>query len=174
MGATQPTLMPLFVLAGVSKAGLQSLYALQREAGLQPGGIQPVLRQLETDGLLSRSPQERRRRRQLTVTAKGETALLQDWQSCLRDYADVESTLRAAAIALFMQQPRTAIAYLRGNAQTYERDRPSLSEDVRDRMAPLNSYNRMRHGWERARRECAAALFRQLADDLETRSDHGA
>ena len=166
-------MMSLFVLAAVSKAGLQSLYALQREAGLQPGGIQPVLRQLQADGLINRSEQGKRRRRQLTVTAKGEETLSHAWQNCLRDYTDAESTLRATAVALFMRQPRIASAYLRGSAQTYERDQPSLSEVVTDQIVPLEFYNRMRLGWERARRKCAATLFRQLADELENLSRRG-
>ena len=172
MNAIQPRLMSLFVLAGISKAGLQSLYDLQRAAGLQPGGIQPVLRRLTENGLIDRSPQEKRRRRQLTVTLEGEKTLSREWQNCLQDYSDVESTLRAVALALFMQHRRIAIAYLRASADTYKRNRPKRVEDVQNR-APLDWYNLMRHSWERARRECAIALFRHLAEQLETRSSDG-
>ena len=50
--------MPLFVLANIARGGLQSLYELQKGVRLQPGAIHPVLRRLEQDGMLHRSPQD--------------------------------------------------------------------------------------------------------------------
>src|SRR5664279_2515283 len=94
--------MPIFLLTMISKGGLRTLYDLQQQAGLQPGGINPIVRQLENGGLLERSEEGKRRRRTMVVSTEGEKVLAADWLGCLVFHRDVESVLRAATTALLM------------------------------------------------------------------------
>ncbi len=128
----------MFVLASISRGNLHSLYELQRGLGLQPGGIQPVLRRLERDGFLKRAPQERRRRRLITVTAEGERVLSAEWHHALRDYPDPESVLRASTIAILMGDREAAKDYLRGIAAVYEQGLP-LKTGASDQKPQLPS-----------------------------------
>ena len=104
--------MDYFVLAMISRGGLHSLYELQQGVGLQPGGIQPVLKRLEQEGFLERSEQQKRRRRLMTVTELGEQFLNAAWPDCLDDYPDVESILRAATVGILMGDWQRAYRYL--------------------------------------------------------------
>src|SRR5664279_5158926 len=92
--------MPFFLLSLISRGGLHTLYDFQQQAGLQPGGVQPILRQLENGGLVKRSQEGKRRRRVIATTEEGETVLAAGWPSCLVFHLDIESDLRAATIAL--------------------------------------------------------------------------
>lgn len=159
----------MFVLASISRGGLHSLYELQRGVGLQPGGIQPVLRRLERDGLVKRAPQERRRRRLITVTAEGERVLNAEWHHALRDYPDPESVLRAATIATLMGDREAAKGYLRGIASVYEQGVPSPPSGGSDQkpQSRVELYAFMRLAWEAARRRCCAEVFRQIARKME-------
>jgi DNA-binding PadR family transcriptional regulator len=160
--------MEFFVLATVSRGELTSLYELQQGVGLQPGAIHPVLKRLEANGLLDRSEQRRRRRRTMTVTREGERVLEDRWKSCLKSYPDVESILRAAAVAALMQNRREAITYLRGIADHYERDITQAPEDKQALRSPVEWYAITRWTWEVRRRECAARVFREIAAELES------
>ena len=158
----------MFVLASISRGNLHSLYELQRGLGLQPGGIQPVLRRLERDGFLKRAPQERRRRRLITVTAEGERVLSAEWHHALRDYPDPESVLRASTIAILMGDREAAKDYLRGIAAVYEQGLP-LKTGASDQKpsSPVELYAFMRSSWETARRQCSAEVFRRIASRME-------
>jgi DNA-binding PadR family transcriptional regulator len=170
MKRTELSAMEFFVLASVSRGGLRSLYELQQGVGLQPGAIHPVLRRLEVDGLLERSEQRRRRRRTMTVTREGERVLEDQWKSCLKSYPDVESILRAAAVAALMHDRREASAYLRGISQRYESDIPRAPENPRqgESRSAVEWYAFTRWNWEVKRRECAARIFREIAVELES------
>jgi DNA-binding PadR family transcriptional regulator len=162
------TVMPLFVLALVSKGGLNTLYALQHEAGLQPGGVQPVLRQLERDGLLLRSEEGKRRRRVMVVTDKGQATLAAHWHGCLDLYWDVESVLRAATVALLMDVPRVASAYLLNMAYEYDRkSSDSRTSDPDDRASLVEWYGYMRTHCETSRLRSAAQALRTMAKTIE-------
>ena len=161
--------MPIFLLALVSKAGLRTLYDLQQQAGLQPGGIIPILRQLENGGLLKRSEEGKRRRRILAVTTEGERVLATDWPGCVVFHRDVESVLRASTIALLMGQSHLARNYLIDVAAEYESKSRNLpTRDVHSSQSVLDLYVSMRGGWETARLESAAETLRGIAGDLQT------
>lgn len=164
----QRTVMPLFLLALVSRGGLNTLYALQHQAGLQPGGVQPVLRQLERDRLLQRSEEGKRRRRIITVTQEGEARLAAQWQSCLSNYPDVESVLRAATIALMMDDRQTASNYLLHVADDYDRRSGGPHSGNPDARASLvDWYAYMRAQWETARLQSAAQTLRHIGNTIE-------
>lgn len=165
---SKPQAMYFFVLAAISRGGLRSLYELQWRAGLQPGGILPLLKRLEREGLLERSEQRRRQRREMTVTTKGELILECQWQQCLRDYPDVESILRAAAVAILMGYRKQARSYLRCVADDHERNVPAgVDQPKAGKMSALEGYEFMRSAWETRRHQSAAALLREIAKELE-------
>ena len=104
--------MGYFILALIGKAGLNSLYAFQKRAELQPGGIRPILRELERLGLIFRAESSKRGRRDFSVTDRGIAFLNETWSECLRDYLDAEAVLRATCVALLMGDPGRAGQYL--------------------------------------------------------------
>jgi DNA-binding MarR family transcriptional regulator len=160
--------MPLFLLALVSRGGLNTLYALQHQAGLQPGGVQPVLRQLERDGLLLRSDEGKRRRRAMVVTDKGEETLAAHWRTCLGFYMDVESVLRAATTSLLMGDRKAAYHYLLNAADDYERRSRGAHAGHPDRQDSLvDWYGYMRAQWETARLQSAAQMLRMIANTID-------
>jgi DNA-binding MarR family transcriptional regulator len=160
--------MHLFVLALVSRAGLNTLYALQHQAGLQPGGVQPVLRQLEREGLLQRSEEGKRRRRVMVVTDKGQATVAAHWHGSLDLYWDVESVLRAATVALLMDDPRLASGYLLNMAYEYDRKSSSARPgDPDDRASLVEWYGYMRAQWETARLQSAAQALRMIANTID-------
>jgi DNA-binding MarR family transcriptional regulator len=167
MKHTKPDVMEFFVLASIARGGLHSLYELQQGVGLQPGAIHGVLKSLEADGFLERSEQQRRRKRLMTVTEKGEKHLRENWESCLVDYPDVESTLRTATIALLMDQKQRSCGYLVDIADQLERCLPVEPEiSQKKEIALVESYMRMRWRWECSRRRAAARAFRDIAKEF--------
>jgi DNA-binding PadR family transcriptional regulator len=161
--------MPFFLLALVSKGRLETLYGLQQHAALQPGGVQPVLRQLEDKGLLKRSEEGKRRRRVMSVTEEGKKMLAEHWQSCLVFHSDIESVLRAATVAMLMEQPHFAHGYLLERAADYESKSKNLpAAGLNSSRSILDLYGSMRTGWETARLESAAHTLRGLADAVVT------
>ncbi len=156
--------MKLFVLALVSRGGLHSLYELQSEAGLEPGSIHRLLGQMETDGLLQRT--EERRRRLMTVTSAGEQLLEEEWHDCLQDYSDAESVLRAATIAVLLGHQQTAHDFLMGVADEHERKAGSAPGRSPRSKSPLELYQHMRWSLESQRRRAAAKVFREIAREL--------
>ncbi len=161
--------MEFFLLAVVSRAGLRSLYELQQAVGLQPGGIQPVLRHLEEDGLLKRSEQGRRRRRVIEVTDKGKLLLARYWRDCLRDYSDMESISRCATVALLTEHAKQAYEYLMGIADIHEqaaRDLPAEYLQTQP-QSPIEWYALMRTAWETQRHKALANTLRSVATQLQ-------
>ena len=104
----------------------------------------------------------------MTVTPKGEQFLDHGWQSCLHYHSDVESVLRAATVAMLMGNRRMAVAYLHGTAQEYEHGSNELTCDMpRKKSSPADWYEFMHDSWEKARRQSAARVFREIAEKLE-------
>lgn len=155
------------MLAVVSRGGLHTLYELQHDVGLQPGGIQPTLRRLEDDGLLTRSEEGKRRRRVMKVSEKGERLLQSDWQDCLRDYPDVESILRVATVTVLMKDFELAHHYLMGVADEHER-KIGLQAPVAiaEQVKPLELYSCMRTLTDTRVRQAVAATLRGIASEL--------
>ena len=104
--------MAVFLLAVISRGGLDSLYALRQEAGLQPGNLLPLIRPLIADGMLTRSEQGRRRRKTIAITESGERFLVENWKRGLDIHRDMETVLRSATVALLMDDVREAIRCL--------------------------------------------------------------
>lgn len=107
-----------------------------------------MLKKLEQAGFLARSEQQRRRRRLMTVTEKGEYFLDASWHECQDDYGDVESVLRAATVGILM-----------GDVQRRCRRRKTCP--------PWEWYQSVRWHWESSRRTSAASVFREIAKELE-------
>jgi DNA-binding MarR family transcriptional regulator len=164
---TKRSAMDYFVLAMISRGGLHSLYELQQGVGLQPGGIQPVLKRLEQEGFLKRSEQQERRRRLMTVTELGERFLSAAWRDCLADYPDVESILRAATVGILMGDWERAHGYLLFIAKQHDKDVPVEPADGRQGWSSVDWYEFMRQFWEIRRRRSAADAFREIAKELE-------
>lgn len=160
--------MDFFVLAMVSRGGLHCLYDLQQEVGLQPGGIQPVLKKLEQEGFLERSEQQKRRKRLMTVTKKGEHFLKEEWRDCQDDYGDVESVLRAATVGILMGDMARTCRYLLEMAKQHDKGVPIAMEMPKgEDLSAVEWYQHVRWQWESSRRKSAAGVFREIAKELE-------
>lgn len=160
--------MYIFILAAVSRGRLDTLYALQQEAGLQPGGVMPVIRRLEEEGLLTRLEEGKRRRRMMKLTEKGEEFLGTEWTTGLDVKREVESILRNATVALLMGDPGLARAFLEDAARVRElrvgHSKPTVSTAE---AAPIEFLAEMREVSESRRRTMEAALLREFATLLE-------
>lgn len=161
--------MEFFLLATISRGGVKTLYELQHGASLQPGSIQPTLRRLEEEGLLTRSEEAKRRRRVMKVTEEGELLLDSGWRTCLRSYPDVESILRCATLALLMNDFGTAHGYLIGvaNEHEYKASAERGREPVPRQLATIDWYAYMQLQWKLGRHIALASALRSIAQDLE-------
>jgi DNA-binding MarR family transcriptional regulator len=160
--------MEIFILAVVAHGGLHSLYELQARAGLQPGGVQVALRRLESGGLLERTEQQRRRRRVINVTPEGARVLVEQWRSCVRDYPDIESVLRAATVGLLMDDLRTTDSYLVEMAAKHEgQGNKQPGNELQPGKSPMEFYAWTRWLWEARRHQTVAGVLRQIVGELE-------
>lgn len=167
----EPSVMEYFILALIGKAGLTSLYDFQQRASLQPGGIRSALQRLESWQLIMRAESSTRRRRALSLTAKGRDFLNRSWERCLGDRTDTEGVLRAACVALLMEAPEKAVVYLqnlafdrRSTAQERGMEVEKLQKTTKD---PLSTYSWMRALTEAQRRSAESMAFSQLSHLLE-------
>lgn len=166
-----------FLLALVRKCGLDSLYLLREGAGLQPGAIGPVMRQLEALNLIERSEPGARMRRGILLTDEGSAFLESSWTLCQRDYPEMESVLRASLVALVMAGPSEAAEYLRTAAQIRERK----AEEARSKAAYLGprslelleEYAWMRLEAEADRRDSEVQTLAKIRDRILARSKQG-
>src|SRR3954468_17574715 len=106
------TPMEMFLMAAISRGGLNTLYAFQREAGLQPGSLTPVIKNLVGAGLLTRLKGGKRGRRPMELTDAGERVLVNEWKNSLDANSEVESILRSVTIALWMSDFGEAVGIL--------------------------------------------------------------
>jgi hypothetical protein len=159
--------MGIFLLAAVSRGGLDTLYALQNGAGLQPGSIAPVIRALIEARLLQRSDRKKRRRKPMMVTNTGEEVLLDEWKNSLNVGLEVESILRGTTVALLMGDSATACQYLLGAAQARAMGLGPAVFDVTALLpTPTALHTRMRDHYQMRRRAMEAEFFNQLASFL--------
>ena len=168
------SVMEFFLLALIQKAGLQCVYELQKKAWLQPGGIRPALIRLESQGLLARTDEGIRNKRDLEVTAFGRKFLDEKWWLALQEYKDLESTLRAVAVALLMGHVEAARTYLR-DASTH---REKLAKEFQDEAArqaarsdPLSMYLWMKFVCESRRRVTEAEVLASFKFPVKEDSD---
>lgn len=163
--------MEFFLLALIAKAEVKSLYAFQRRAGLEPGGIRPALRRLEHARCITRAESGARRRRDFSLTGRGINFLNQNWTRALRDYPDGESVLRAACVALLMNDLQMAEAYLQGMADGRQSGATGKFMDAErlktKGLDPLNAYAWMRALTEAQRRDGESHSFSQLGQFIK-------
>jgi DNA-binding MarR family transcriptional regulator len=162
--------MEFFLLALIEKAGLKSVYSLQKQASLQPGGIRPALKRLESAGLLVRKDEGARSKRELVVTEKGRKFLSEHWSRALHTYMELESVLRATATALLMEKSKTARSYL--DDAIVERESSAVQRDLeatsyQDRSDPLSNYMWMRAICESHRRRAEVNALRSVSQRLK-------
>jgi DNA-binding PadR family transcriptional regulator len=142
---------------------------LQKEASLQPGGIRPALKRLESAGLLERKAKGTRSKRELLVTEKGSKFLSENWFRALQSYIELESVLRATATALLMGGTKTASGYLRDawvERESSAQQRDLEAELHKDRSNPLSNYMWMRAVCESHRRKAEVNALQSVQQKL--------
>lgn len=167
MQITEMSPMEIFLLAAIARGGLRTLYALQQEAGLQPGSIKGALNHLEDGGLLSRSQGAKRGRRDMSVTATGEEFLRSEWAKCLDPAREIESVLRSATVALWMADAARSAEFLRTAASMRmpRRARPGLMA-MQHRLAPMEIHAHLRETYEDRRRGFEEQLLEEFSTYL--------
>jgi DNA-binding MarR family transcriptional regulator len=166
--------MEYFILALIGRANLTSLYDFQQKAGLQPGGIRSALKRLEEFGLIHRAESSTRRRRNLSLSLEGVRFLNNSWQRSLQGYPDSESVLRAAAVALLMNDEELAARYLEGMAFSRRHsaeEKTMIGEQLRMRAKePLSTYIWMRSLCEAQRHSAESVAFAALGQFLKEKT----
>lgn len=161
--------MEFFLLAVIFRGGLQTLYALHRAAGLQPGSVLQVIKRLEAQHLLVRSTGGKRRRRMMSLTQAGESFLEKEWRNCLDPHREMESVLRSATVALLMDDPGAGLEFLARCAVERER-RPLLQEAGSGLFSPKSTaielHGAMRAVYERRRWATEVQVFQHLREYL--------
>jgi DNA-binding PadR family transcriptional regulator len=161
--------MEVFLMAVISRGGLNTLYALQQEAGLQPGSINPIIKDLENAGLMDRSEVAKRgrRRRSISLTEAGERFLVGQWGNGLDTKRDIESILRSATVALLMNDIRRAFDFLHESASERERHQDSKElGPVSLKRTPIDFHAEMRAVYGSRRRAMEAAVLTEFARNL--------
>jgi DNA-binding MarR family transcriptional regulator len=159
--------MEVFLMAAISHGGLNTLYALQRAAGLQPGSLAPVIRNLVEAGLLVRSERGKRGRRTMTVTKAGERLLDGEWVNSLDAHREIESVLRGVTVALLMGDVAAAVGFLFRSADERARYQgPQELGKIPSGMAPVDFHADMRAVHENRRRAMEAAVLQEFGTKL--------
>jgi DNA-binding MarR family transcriptional regulator len=160
--------MEVFLMAAISRGGLTTFYSLQQYAGLQPGSIKQVIKQLEETGLLERSAGAKRGRRNMALTGLGHDLLAVEWRNCLDPQREMESVLRSATVALLMGEIGVAINYLLRSVSEREKRQgpPELRAATPDRT-PIDLHAEVRTLYENRRRAMEADALRQFAGELD-------
>ncbi len=126
-------------MAAIARGGLRTLYALQQEAGRQPGSVKGVLGHLEAQGLLSRSVGTKRGRRDMTVTEAGEECLRNEWHQCLDPTREIESVLRSATSVDGHATPAHADRDPRPTAREVRKPPPGIRRTATRRLRRLSA-----------------------------------
>lgn len=158
--------MEYYILALIGRAKLTTLYAFRQEAGLEPGAVRSALRNLEAERLVERAEASIRQRRDMALTDEGRRFLETSWPSGMREYADSESVLRAATVALLMGESEAAAKYLERMAESSRtkaveaRMKAKYLEDAKS--DPLSAYGWMRVLSETHRRDADSMAFASM------------
>jgi DNA-binding MarR family transcriptional regulator len=159
--------MEFFLMAAISRGGLDTLYALQQTAGLQPGSLAHVIKALMEAGRLERSEGAKRGRRAMALTEAGERFLAEEWRKGLVANREMESVLRSATVALLMGDIVTAFRFLHDSALERERRQgPTKLGEASSGKAPVDFHAEMRAVYETRRREMERDVLREFADKL--------
>jgi len=161
--------MEIFLMAAISRGGLNTIYALQRDADLQPGSIKKAIKDLVEDGLLERSDGAKRGRRAMALTKSGDRFLSEKWMTSLDPKREMESILRSATVALLMGDIGRSINFLMDAAS--EREKRQGPQQLRapssSARSPIEVHEEMRAVYENQRRVIEASLLRRFADELD-------
>ena len=163
--------MAVFLLAAISRGGLDSLYALQREAGLQPGNLLPLIRRLSTDGMLTRTEEGRRRRKAIAITEVGERFLVENWTRGLDIRTDMETVLRNTTVALLMDDVGEAISCLLSYSSDREvRSKAQSPTSIGSGTGAIHRHAAMKTIYQQERNRFEAQVSRDFGRSL---ADHG-
>ncbi len=155
-------------MAAISRGGLNTLYSLQKSAGLQPGNLSPVIKRLQKCGFLTRSEAAKRQRKVMELTENGKAFLEGHWAECLSFSRDLESNLRGVAVALFMGNHLIAEDYLQRLASQREREAVQVAPRLDAWGAsPIEFYSTMRGVHESRRIAMEAAVLREFEMDVK-------
>jgi DNA-binding MarR family transcriptional regulator len=159
--------MPIFLMAAISRGGLNTLYAFQQAACLEPGSINHVVKELEKAGLLVRSEGAKRGRRAMALTEAGESFLVQEWRRSMDARREIESVLRGATVALLMGDIGEASRFL---SESITRRPPLQShqelETKSPQGTPINFHTAMRTYYLNQRRTMEIGVLERFADNL--------
>lgn len=162
--------MEVFLMAAISRGGLNTLYALQRAAGLQPGSLAPMIRNLVETGLLTRSERGKRGRRAMALTEFGERFLVDEWNNSLnahREMESMESILRSVTVALWMGDVVKAVNVLFGSATARGwQQGPQELGRIPSGIAPIDLHGKMRAVYEKRRGAMEAAVLQEFGTNL--------
>jgi DNA-binding MarR family transcriptional regulator len=162
-----PQPMEMFLMAVISRGGLNTLYGFQQETGLQPGSITKVIENLQKDGLLDRSDRAKRGRRAMRLTEAGERLLVADWKHSMDAKREMESIFRSATVALLMDDIGSAINFLLQSV--FERVRHQGPQEfglASLERTPIDFYGAMRDVYDSRRRAMEADVLKKLAEYL--------
>lgn len=159
--------MGIFLLVAISRLGLNTLYALKQEAGLEPGSIRAAIGQLENLGLVVRSDGEKRGRRPMKLTAEGERFLVAHWMNSLDSRRDMETVLRSATIALAMADVSIASGFLlEAASERVKRGAWNAANGASSEGGPTLFHSRARLVYEDRRRRMEADLLQEIGMGL--------
>jgi len=165
------TSLELFVLAMV-RQGLATPYELKTKAGLSLGSTVPVLIRLEKDALVKASQEGARRSRKLSITAKGNKALTQDWaEQLVTEHTDLDSILRVACLAWLHGDTKACQEFMKRSAGGLRGWAGSLHAEAERLAARTGGLNGDTFVWLRtycevARAETDAAALVELSDRI--------
>jgi DNA-binding MarR family transcriptional regulator len=159
--------MEIFLMAAISRGGLNTLYALQQAAGLQPGSLAHIIKALMEAGMLERSEGAKRGRRAMKLTEAGERFLVKEWRKSMDAHREIESVLRSATVALLMGDNDEASRFL---SESITRRPPLQShqelETISPQGTPINLHTAMRTFCRNQRRTMEIGVLGRFADNL--------
>jgi DNA-binding MarR family transcriptional regulator len=160
--------MTTFLLAAISRGGLNTLYAFQQAAGLQPGSIKHAIQELEKAGLLDRSEGAKRGRRAMTLTEAGERFLAMEWPKSMDAHREIESVLRSATVALLMGRDGDAREFL--SESIIKRPPPEGHQEldtISPQGSPISFHTAIRAFYLNERRTMEIKVLERIAESLK-------
>jgi DNA-binding MarR family transcriptional regulator len=155
--------MEIFLMAAVSRGGLDTLYSLQRTVGLEPGSLSQVIKRLVAAGLMVRAEGAKRGRRVMALTDAGQRFLSEGWKTSLDPKREVESIIRSTIVALLMGDVSSAMDFLFQSAS--ERRRHSTAPVLRtghSKMSVIDLHGKLRAVYESRRAEMEAGVLEEF------------
>jgi DNA-binding MarR family transcriptional regulator len=160
--------MEMFLLAAISHGGLNTLYAFQQAAGLQPGSIGHAIQELEKAGLLNLSEGAKRGRRAMTLTEAGERFLVMEWPKSMDARREMESILRSATVALLMGDIGVARGFLfESIGRRPPREGHQELETISPQRSPIDFHSATRAFYLNERRAMEIHVLERVAEILK-------